>query len=174
MTSHHLVPVANAHLWRPHDASFDRVVVEIAGRLLPNGFDVAEDAPTSLEQLVERMNRTGRMCVWSGASEYTIYGSPRVNFAFRAWHDWCHWRGRFPFTFLGEAATCEMQWRHLADWYPDSADLRRYANIVFTEILGQAAYHHRHGDFPGNQRRFAQQMLHVLEDPGAYVLGAPS
>ena len=49
------------------------------------------------------------MVVAREGADNTIFGAPEVNYAFRAWHDWCHWMGGFDFSLYGECATCNMQ-----------------------------------------------------------------
>jgi hypothetical protein len=73
-----------------------------------------------------------RMRVWSGASEEMIYDNADVNFAFRAWHDLCHWKGQFPFTLEGKIATCEMQCRQLIDFHGDNEVTRNWCTILKT------------------------------------------
>jgi hypothetical protein len=51
-----------------------------------------EDAPNSYKALTlpSAYDSQGRLRVYNGGSERTIYGSNRVNLAFRAWHDSLH------------------------------------------------------------------------------------
>jgi hypothetical protein len=100
-----------------------------------------------------------RIVVWSGASDATIFGDPEVNYTFRAWHDWCHWRGRLPFDFKGEQGVCEMQCGHLLSLYGDSNRTRRWCRIVDAEVIGQRLYFDRFGRLPSDQYDFVVAYL---------------
>jgi hypothetical protein len=136
-----------------------RAILETATRLLPNGFDVSHDAPQTFEQLDVLLSSGGRMRVWSGASSDTIYRDSGVNFAFRAWHDLCHWRGAFPFTVDGEIATCEMQCRQLLNFYGDNDVTRSWSAVLRAEVIGQALYFQQHKRFPEDQASFVTGYL---------------
>lgn len=159
---------ANAWNWAALDPEFDRVVVERARTCFPEGYDVVDDAPQTLEEINQLLNSGARMKVWSGASQFTIYGAPEVNFAFRAWHDWTHWKGQFPFNVTGEAATANAQVNELRTVYGDSENTRRWACLIYTEVVGQVLYADiNNGTFPGNQRLFVKELSSVLmvEEP---------
>lgn len=140
----------------PH---FNAAVVGVTARLFPTGFDTGPDAPNTFEDLMAHIERTGRMLVWDGASDRTIFGSPEVNHAFRAWHDWAHWRFRLPFTPEGERAACAVQQDHMRRLYGDNALSRWFCALLEAEIIGQIEYHTAHGDFPVDQRAFVVDWL---------------
>ena len=96
-------------MWRALDPEFDRAILQLTAELLPGGFAVADEAPSTLEDLCAWLDSGALLTVWSGASDYTIYGSPEVNAAFRAWHDFVHYQQRSPFTLAGEAAVAWSQ-----------------------------------------------------------------
>jgi hypothetical protein len=83
---------------------------------------------------------------------------PEINYAFRAWHDWHHWRWQLPFTLDGEMAVCSMQERDLIALYGEqgSAKMRQ---LIRGEVIGQATEFSRTGQFPANQRQFMLQYL---------------
>jgi hypothetical protein len=141
------------------DIQFNAAILTICSRVLPGGFDVSDEAPETYEELIAHLDAGGRMLVYSGGSERTIYGDPEVNFAFRAWHDWCHWRGRYDFSHEGERAACAMQGDHLIARYGDSPQTRRWQCILHAEIIGQREYFDRHGAFPEDQRAFVAAYL---------------
>jgi hypothetical protein len=95
-----------------------------------------------------------KILVYSGASALTIYDDKEVNFAFRAWHDWCHWQGKHPFTVEGESEACDMQCRQVYDLFGFNAQTIRWSHILKAEVLGQALYRERFGRFPTNQPLF--------------------
>jgi hypothetical protein len=75
-----------------------------------------------------------------------------VNYAFRAWHDWCHYNGRLTFTVVGECAVFEMQKRHLRLLYGDCAQTQRWIEILGAEVISQQEYFYKRGHYPENQR----------------------
>jgi hypothetical protein len=139
---------------QPLDRGFNAAILHIASRLFPIGFDVSPNAPDGFEALKAHLNAGHRMIVWSGGSSATIYGDPEVNFAFRAWHDFCHWRGDCDYSLEGEIATCHMQCQHLVTLFGDHARTRWWATLLSAEIIGQGHYFHRFNRFPDDQRDF--------------------
>lgn len=142
--------------FNPLDAGFNVAVQTIARRLFPTGYDVAEEAPATLEQLNAHIAATGRMLVWSGASERTIFDDAETNYAFRAWHDWCHWKGQLPFNEEGERAAYAMQLDHLRTVYGERPE---WEAILHAEVVGQFDYAAEHGHFPEDQRAFVASYL---------------
>lgn len=148
---------------KPYCLSFNIAVHAICARLFPCGYDVAERAPTNLEDLTAHIARTGRMLVWSGASDNTIYGDSETNWAFRAWHDWCHWKGQHEFNLVGERACMEMQLEHLRTVYGRShPDFHLWAAILEAEIIAQASIHAESGEFPADQRQFTESLIEEI------------
>ena len=141
------------------DIQFNAAVLSVAHRLFPCGFLVADEAPQTFEDLVARLDAGQPMLIWSGGSAKTIYGDPEVNYAFRAWHDWCHWRGRHDFSYEGEYAACQMQAGHLVTIYGDCTRTRWWQRILHAEIIGQREYCDVHGHFPDDQRAFVEAYL---------------
>lgn len=90
--------------------------------------------------------------VWDGGCERTIYSSPTVNHAFRAWHDMLHVAFGAELNDEGERIVCAESIMILA----------RQAGIVLDdlrairfEIVGQLDYAARHdGQFPDDQAAF--------------------
>lgn len=143
----------------PLDRGLNVAILHIASRLFPTGFDVGANAPETFEAINEHIARTGRMLVWNGASENTIYDDAEVNYAFRAWHDWCHWFGHFDFSLGGERLAAEMQKAHLRSLYVGCKELTRWEAIIDAEVNGQAAYAEYWGIFPNHQRAFVEAYL---------------
>ena len=141
------------------DIQFNAAVLTICKALLPAGYDVAAVAPETYEELIAHLDAGRRMLVYSGGAEQTIYGDPEVNYAFRAWHDWCHWRGRHDFSLEGERATCAMQRAHLVALYGESPQTHRWRRILQAEVIGQREHFDRHGVFPDDQRAFVESYL---------------
>lgn len=158
-------------LLRPVDPAFDQPVMTMVKAIMPQGFAVTGNAPSTFEELRQHLDAGHTLEVWSGASEHTIYGSPEVNHAFRAWHDHCHYVGGFPFTLPGEAATALLQIEQLERVLrPSDAAMRRFKVLLLAEVVGQAVYHVIHDRFPDDQRRFVKAFAEVIGDPQAAAL----
>jgi hypothetical protein len=144
---------------KPLDIGFNIAVLRIANQLCPGGCQVADDAPDTYEKLRAHLDLTNQMKVWSGGSENTIYADKQVNWAFRAWHDWCHYHGRHAFTVVGERAVFEMQKLHLLLLYGNCPQTRRWLEILRAEVIGQQKYFYQHGHYPDDQRAFVEDYL---------------
>lgn len=148
---------------KPIDTSLNVAVLHMASQILPTGFDVADVAPDNWEDLKALLDAGQRLTVWSGGSEKTIFADREVNFAFRAWHDWTHYRGNFDFSPLGEIMTCEQQIRDLAKVYGGGNSVKRWAPILRCEIIGQALHNALTGEFPDDQRAFYESTREYWE-----------
>lgn len=149
----------------PLDRSYNVFVRHMAQRLFPTGYDVEPEeqkAPTSLEDLHKCIVKDRRMVVWSGACENTIFDCPETNMDFRAWHDWCHWKGSFPFTLDGERQAVEMQCQHI-DMFATGEQRERFKRYVRTDIIGTFSYRDIMGNYPENQRAWTEHLLAGLE-----------
>ena len=102
----------------------------VAGNLFTEGFDVAPDAPSTYRALKAHLDAGKRLVVYDGGSEGTIYVTPAVNHAFRAWHDFSHWTGKHDFSVRGECAVFAMQRQHLLDLYGDNKQTERSIDIL--------------------------------------------
>jgi hypothetical protein len=112
-------------------------------------FSASDFAPDTFEKL--RSNSVSGLVVWAGASDSTIYGDPSVNHAFRAWHDSLHLKLNAPFTLEGERLVAIEQARLVGS--------DTMGNILIGEIVGQAEYFAKHGEFPANQVEFMLNWL---------------
>jgi hypothetical protein len=144
----------------PVSRSLNAAILGMAARLFPCGFDVSPNAPERLSALNAMLGHPtapksgARLTVFNGGSTQTIFADDEVNFAFRAWHDWTHWRYQHNFTLIGETATATQQIRdlysvhgrgaHNADWHP----------LLWAEVVGQREYYERHRRFIADQRGF--------------------
>lgn len=149
----------SSHSPRPLDPALNSAIVAIANILFPTGFDVADVAPDTYDKLRAHLDAGHRMLVWSGASEFTVFGCREVNWAYRAWHDWCHWQGTHDFTLEGEAATAEMQSQQLFALYGVTSKTRYWQRIIHADIVAQGQYAAEFGDFPVDQRAFVINSL---------------
>lgn len=143
----------------PVDATLNATILSIAGNLFPEGFDVAPDAPSTYRELKAHLDAGRRLVVYDGGSEGTIYVTPAVNHAFRAWHDFSHWTGGHDFSVRGECAVFAMQRQHLLDLYGDNKQTERWIDILRAEVIGQRLYYERHKRFVEDQRGFISAYL---------------
>jgi hypothetical protein len=150
-----------SHTPPPLDQKLNKAIVAISGLIFPNGFEASIDAPDTFENLCAHLDAGKPMIVWSGASETTVFGCAEVNWAFRAWHDWCHWHLSQPFTLDGETAVCSHQCQQLRDLFGDTPVTRRWQRILHADIVGQWHHHAMFGEFPKDQRAFVESTLKV-------------
>lgn len=147
----------------------DGAIVALAAQCWPMGYEVSADAPGSWEALKEYNVRTGGMCVWNGASERTIHHNPAVNYASRAWHDWCHLSGAYDFSAEGEEAACEYglsMLRNYSNWTHGrhNPHLWQAVALLRADCYGQNRYKKLHGLDVVDQRGFD---LAYITDPDA-------
>jgi hypothetical protein len=148
----------------PLDRGLNTAILHIASRLFPCGYDVADNPPEGCDALTRHLNAGGRMIVWAGGSDATIYGDREVNYAFRAWHDFCHWRGEFDYSLRGEAATWSLQRDQVLALFGDNTRTRWWLGLLRAEIVGQGEYFSRYQRFPNDQRAFVTA---YIADPHA-------
>ncbi len=142
----------------PLSVPFNVAVLHIVSKVLPCGFDVSPNAPQDFDSLVAHHEKTGRVLVWNGASEQTIFADSEVNFAFRAWHDSKHIIARLPFTRAGEFEALAMQKADILARY-DGAMADSFCALLDAEIAGHFDYCERYGGFPIDQAAFARVYL---------------
>lgn len=147
----------------------DSAVVALAAQCWPMGFEVSNNAPGSWAALKEYNARTGGMCVWNGASENTIHHNPAVNYASRAWHDYCHLSGNYDFSAEGEEAACEYgisMLTNYSNWTVgrNNPNLAHAVALLRADCYGQNRFKKLHGLDVVDQRGFD---LAYMADPDA-------
>jgi len=150
----------------PFSPRLNSAIKRITADLLPEGFDLSQTAPETLESLTETVNRTGRFVINPDFSDCTIFGDPAVNHQFRAWHDYCHYIGQFPFTTAGEAQAAALQIEQLRAAGLSSPEVETLIDI---EVNEQAKFFERSGGFPRDQRAFTrfcliERLAHIRAD----------
>jgi hypothetical protein len=143
----------------PLDPALNAAITYMAFQNLPNGFTASPQAPSTYEEIAALLDNGQQLVVYSGGSDKTIYGDKLINYAFRAWHDYCHWKAQVPLTLDGEVAAFELQCRQLYNTFGFNGQTLRWRNILHAEIVGQAEYFERYKRFPDNQRRFVKLYL---------------
>lgn len=125
-------------------------------RILGTGlnYTVTDTAPEGFEALKTFVTQHGYIPVWSGGSENTIFGTPEVNYAFRAWHDSVHLELNVGFDLEGETVVAIEMSKNL----PEDV-----ARLIWIEVVEQAKYYFETGNFPVNQVEFTLNKLKQLE-----------
>jgi hypothetical protein len=150
------------------------VSVRVLASLHAPGWIASDDAPGEYEALAERFARDGRVTVWTGVSEGTIFDDPETNWAFRAWHDAAHLAHGLPFTVEGETATAYVQASHLIGEYGDDDDVVEMVALLLCEVVGQAQWLARYGEFPADQMAFARVNWRAFRPEAARIVGTLS
>lgn len=123
-------------------------------------FDVKDEAPSTDADMVRHYNETGRLCIWAGASEGTVYGEPRHNWMYRAWHDWCHIQSGVCNRRHGPLGCFEPRAeRDVTRWQAGPVDSTLFQQIVLADTGGQVIYYEREGDFPVDQAAFTVALV---------------
>lgn len=149
---------------KPLMPTFNQAVLTVQGILIPDGFDTTQDETLvdSLEKITRHYEDEGRILVWSGGSDCTVYASKEVNHAFRAWHDYIHITMGATFTKAGEALVCDKQKRqidlYLSHMYNKATRLKMQ-RLLDIEINEQVAELYRTGSFVQDQYNFAKERL---------------
>lgn len=142
----------------PFDIEMNTAILTLTACIV-GPFEVSEYAPATFSALKAHLDAGNRMVVACEGSNQTIFGDPKVNFAFRAWHDWCHWQGGFDFSLDGESSACGMQLSHLHCCYQTHPKVQYWSKLLSAEVVGQRQYFERHGCFVRDQRAFATAYL---------------
>ena len=129
----------------PLDAELDAAILKISAHFVPT-FKIADDAPSTYKALKRRLDLGLEMVVYGGGSGTTIFGDPEVNHAFRAWHDWCHWRAEADFSLQGETEVCNLMLQHLHVFYGLTSRTCYWQSILVAEIIGQSRYYEKYND----------------------------
>lgn len=143
----------------PLNEGFNQAVLAMVSIYLPEGFNTSAEELDSFEQVKALWEREGRLTVSQSHSSNTIFGKPEVNWAFRAWHDYCHIKGDFPFTVWGEWMACYMQRQQLRAAFSFHPQLEKWCQLLDIEVNGQVGYSLRFHTFPENQIEFTKERL---------------
>lgn len=147
----------------PFDAALNDAVLKISSVFVPD-FTVSDDAPSTYHSLKKHMDSGAQMVVASEGSAATIFGSAEVNYAYRAWHDWTHWKTESDFSLQGEMETCCCQLQHIQRFYGISQRTCYWRDLIVADIVGQRRYYEVNHTYVTDQRAFT---LAYLQDPNA-------
>lgn len=120
-----------------------------------------DDIEGTLKMHIERYEQTGKIHVWTGSSDKTIFGEAKVNHMFRAWHDYIHISQHIGYDIPGEVLVCEIQKAQL----PDHWILEK--ELIQSEVVGQVLHFDRFNEFVKDQRRFT---VKYIQDPSSALI----
>lgn len=116
-------------------------------------YSVSDEAPNSYAELKSLLDGGEQLVVYSGGSETTIFADPKINFAFRAWHDLTHYQYEYDFSLIGEMFTCNAQIYEVT--YTLGADIAQHCRPYLTaEIIGQRLYYDKYKCYVEDQQAF--------------------
>lgn len=150
----------------PFDQTLNNAILRLSAHYVPT-FIISDHAPATYRQLKAHLDAGKTMVVAHEGSSHTIFASEQVNFAFRAWHDWCHWKGEYDFSLFGESATCNMQIEQIYAFYGVNDQTQFWAQLLVAEVIGQRCYYERHRQYIHDQRAFATA---YMNDPSSALL----
>lgn len=119
---------------------------EILRRASNLRYSVSELAPSTFQDLY---NSTS-LIVWNGESNNTVFGDSKVNYAFRALHDQLHLETGLGFTVDQEIELGRIQANQFNGLLAD---------LVYSEVSGQAEYYKINGIFIKEQKQYAEKYL---------------
>lgn len=119
--------------------------------------EARDHAPNNAHDMLRAYYETGRIIVWSGGSDRTIWGPDKLNWLFRGWHDWehiLHGACRHADCFLPsyEREIADFQSRRIPD---------ALGKLVRIEIADQATHYERTGSFVEDQIAFTLDRLDI-------------
>ncbi|PTT72590.1 MULTISPECIES: hypothetical protein [unclassified Chryseobacterium] len=116
----------------------------------------SNDIKGTLQRYIEHFKATGKIKIWTGSSENTIFGSERINHFYRAWHDHTHIIFGSGFTLAGETITAEIQCSMLPiEWFFEK-------RLIMADIVAQNLHYIFHKNYVKDQRKF---IVDYLKDP---------
>jgi hypothetical protein len=138
------------------DPTFDYIVSLMA----PKRIKYSSTQFSSFEAMRDDFAAFGVLTVNVEHSDHTIFGSPDINWLFRAWHDSQHIEANADFSPEGEHIAASFQQSQIAMLQgPNMEDKRRWIALIDAEVNGQGEYFATHGEFPTDQRTFVVDYL---------------
>jgi len=112
-----------------------------------------EDIEGTFKSHKKIYRETGKIYIWTGESDNTIFGDRKINYYFRAWHDYIHLNYNLGYSITEESIVCNIQ----RDMLPKEWVFEK--ELINAEIIGQAHYFYMNNDFVKNQRLFTANYL---------------
>ena len=125
--------------------------------LLAPPHEVRSVAPQTWRDIQASAKENGRIVVWSGEAQHSIYGDAQVNYAFRAWHDHCHLVNGYEFTIAGETAAVDAQCAMLRHAFPGAPSL--WSQLLRADVLGVVYTLHAGLGYIADQRASVKAIL---------------
>lgn len=136
---------------QPLSESLNRQIVALAP-----AYVVCNDAPNTWKELQRNAyDSRGRIRIYGGGSDHTIYGVNKVNYAFRAWHDNLHLQHNLSFKPDDEIK--------LAQIHADMITGDYEKQLIHADIAGQVKHWQKFNAFVDNQYRFVLNYLLTSE-----------
>jgi len=135
--------------------TFEHTLLAIANQLPDIVTTDNGESCDTLEKITSYYDRTGKLLVWRGESDTTIFSLPDFNYLFRAWHDYHHITKQLPFDTEGESmvATYQAQDIHALAL---PAHVKHFCiALIDCEVNGQIEHYNQTGEFLSNQKAFA-------------------
>lgn len=155
----------------PLSPGFDQLVLHVAQDLMPQGWDVIENAPDTLAEAIEHYQRTGRVAVSVHSQYGCTVGDKQCHYAFRAWHDLIHVCNPEQATFdlPGEKFCAQVHRQEIYNRFGYTQETAFFGALIEIEIVAQNAFFLSTGNYPANPRAFALRWLSdrgfVIPDP---------
>ena len=126
-------------------------------------YDVMTVGPQTDVDMVRHYQDTGRLAIWSGASDNTIYGCCQANWMYRAWHDWCHIISGVCNRMHGPLGCFEPSAEQDVTSFQLAPLGTAFAEVVKCDTAGQTSYYGLYEKFVPRQDEF---VLHLLNRTG--------
>lgn len=146
---------------RALDTDFNKAVLSIANKLVPS-YDISDNAPNTYKDMVKYFKEHGKLCIYNGASDKTIFADSNVNIAFRAWHDYYHLTKELQFTDLGEYIVSNYQATDIMVYCLENNKLDKlnlWLNLLDIEINEQVQFFNENNYFIEDQYKFTLDKL---------------
>lgn len=146
---------------RPVCQAFNNLILNIACDLMPEGWDVIENAPDTLDDAIAYYEKHGRVAVDVESKHGCTIGDPKVHYAFRAWHDLIHilYPEEATFDLKGERWAADRHREEIFKRLGYTQEAIWFGALVEIEIVAQNAYMLRTGNWPRDPRAFAERWL---------------
>jgi hypothetical protein len=146
----------------PLSPELNSCVVSICNECWPNGFDLSlTDAPNTFKELKREFEQRGKITVFSGNSDDSIYADASINQMARAWHDWAHIQANADFSVEGEGKTCELQCQQISARLGDER-AESIIRVLRADVIGQSLYYEKHRKYVRRQKEF---VIAYMESP---------
>ena len=132
---------------------------EAAIRQLAPKYIAVPDAPNSAVELqawmLSHQYLRDALPVYDGNCENTIFSSPEINHAFRAWHDAVHLEHNLGFGFKDELKVARLHIAELRLLGITGLD----ADLVFNDVAGQIIFFYWKKEYVKDQQKFHQHLF---------------